>query len=396
MMNKQALLEKRQRIDQFRQSSSLSPLHAEQLGQSIASSWQRSASAAIPKDRMAAPINHQHRRGLNGALEHALQLCTEDLKHIAQQSSMVIAVGDIGSTIVWSASSHQMQRAAESVHFVEGGQWREELVGTNALALSLKTQQSSCVFSNEHYMTSIQDWVCYAAPIIDPYSKQLLGVIDLSTTWKNHNSLGLLAAERCSSIIQSALLEYQKQQLFIRAFAVPQILFNGKALVLTPRQIEILAILALCPQGLTLDTLHQALYGERKVSVGTLKAEMSQLRDILGGMLGSRPYRLLVNVDADFLQAEQALDAGYLETALRLYTGVFLAKTESPFLCAWRDCLESRLSDAIFKANETDVLLKHVAHFPEAIDAVERLIELMPKTHPVHQTLLKFKDREDF
>jgi len=104
MMNKQALLEKRQRIDQFRQSSSLSPLHAEQLGQSIASSWQRSASAAIPKDRMAAPINHQHRRGLNGALEHALQLCTEDLKHIAQQSSMVIAVGDIGSTIVWSAS----------------------------------------------------------------------------------------------------------------------------------------------------------------------------------------------------------------------------------------------------------------------------------------------------
>jgi hypothetical protein len=54
--------------------------------------------------------------------------------------------------------------------------------------------------------------------------------------------------------------------------------------------------------------------------------------------------------------------------------------------------LESRLSDAIFKANETDVLLKHVAHFPEAIDAVERLIELMPKTHPVHQTLLKLKD----
>jgi hypothetical protein len=144
-----------------------------------------------------------------------------------------------------------------------------------------------------------------------------------------------------------------------------------------------------------LDTLHQALYGERKVSIGTLKAEMSQLRDILGGMLGSRPYRLLVNVDADFLQAEQALDAGYLATALKLYTGVFLAKSESPFLCAWRDCLESRLSDAIFKANETDVLLKHVAHFPEAIDAVERLIELMPKSHPVHQTLLKLKDRED-
>ena len=385
------LVEKRKQIEKFRQSSSLSPTHAELLGQSILSSWNRSKTAEIPKDRSAAPMQTVAKLTPN-ALEHALRLCAEDLKRIAQQSSMVVAVGDVGSTIIWTASSQQMQSAAESVHFMQGGQWKEELVGTNALALSLKTQQSSCVFSNEHYMSSIHDWVCYAAPIVDPYSKQILGVIDLSTTWKNHNSLGLLAAERCASIIQSALQEQYKQQLYIRAFSASQVLFNGRVLVLTPRQIEILIILALCPQGMTLDTLHQALYGERKVSIGTLKAEMSQLRDVLGGMLGSRPYRILANVEADFLQAEQALDAGYMESALKLCSGVFLAKTESPFLCAWRDCLESRLSDAIFKANETDVLLRHIARFPEAIDAVERLIELMPKQHPVHQTLLKYKN----
>lgn len=384
------LIEKRKKIEQFRQSNSLSPQHAEQLGQSIHSSWRRSHSAAIPKDRIAAPLQ-QDREQVPDALQRALNRCADDLKHIAEQSSMVVAVGDVGSTIVWSASSRQMQSAAESVHFMQGGQWKEELVGTNALALSLKTQQSSCVFSNEHYMTSIHDWVCYAAPIIDPYSKQVLGVIDLSTTWQHHNSLGLLAAERCASIVQAALLEQHQQQLYIRAFAASQVLFNGKMLVMTPRQIEILTILALCPQGMTLDTLHQALYGERKVSIGTLKAEMSQLRDVLGGMLGSRPYRILANVEADFLQAEQALDAGYTESALKLCSGVFLAKTESPFLCAWRDCLESRLSDAIFKADETDVLLKHVARFPEAVDAVERLIELMPKNHPVHQHLLRSK-----
>lgn len=386
----QNLVEKRKQIEKFRQSSSLSPMHAELLGQSIHSSWQRSRIAEIPQGRSAAPMLPVAKQAPN-ALQQALTHCAEDLKHIAQQSSMVVAVGDVGSTIIWTASSQQMQSAAESVHFMEGGQWKEELVGTNALALSLKTQQSSCVFSNEHYMASIHDWVCYAAPIIDPYSKQILGVIDLSTTWKNHNSLGLLAAERCASIIQSALQEQYKQQLYIRAFSASQVLFNGKVLVMTPRQIEILTILALCPQGMTLDTLHQALYGERKVSIGTLKAEMSQLRDVLGGMLGSRPYRVLANVEADFLLAEQALDAGYIESALKLCSGVFLAKTESPFLCAWRDCLESRLSDAIFKANETDVLLRHVARFPEAIDAVERLIELMPKQHPIHQTLLKQK-----
>lgn len=390
----QHLLLKRQQIESFKEKIGGSAAQAKQLGQSILSSWKRSTLAAIPKDRSAAPIIDQS-ISKGTALEHALKSCSEELKHIAQQSSMVVAVGDIGSTIIWSASSRQMRKAAESVHFIEGGQWREELVGTNALALSLKTQQSSCVFSNEHYMSSVHDWVCYAAPIIDPYSKHVLGVIDLSTTWKNHNSLGLLAAERCASIIQTALTEYQSQQLYIRTFGMPQVLFNGKVLVLTPRQIEILTILALCPQGLTLDTLHQALYGERKVSMGTLKAEMSQLRDLLGGMLGSRPYRILAHVEADFLQAEQALDAAYIQTALKLCSGVMLAKTESPFLCSWRDCMESRLSDAIFKANDTDVLLKHIARYPDAIDAVERLVELTPLEHPAHQLLMKYKSESD-
>src|SRR5690606_27488146 len=119
--------------------------------------------------------------------------------------------------------------------------------------------------------------------------KQILGVIDLSTTWQKHNSFALLAAERCATIIQSALLECQKQRLFIGAFSVPQILFNGKMLVLTPRQIEILTILALCPQGLSLDTAHPGLYAAHRVSMGTLKEEKAKERAVLGSVLGSRP-----------------------------------------------------------------------------------------------------------
>lgn len=389
MLNNQALLQKRDQIERLRQSISLSIEQARQLGDSILNSWKRSQSAKIPEDRDAAPIatelNH------SSTLNQAIRQCDQALKHIAEQSSMVIAIGDVGSTIVWSAASGAMQGAAEKVHFMQGGQWREDLVGTNALALTLKTQQSSCVFSNEHFMHSVQDWVCYAAPIIDPHSKHILGVIDLSTTWEKHNSLGLLAAERCASIIQNSLEYIQQQRLFIRSFHSPQVLFNGKIVVMTPRQIEILCILTLCPQGLNLENLHQALYGERKVSMGTLKAEMSQLREILGSILTSRPYRLNHTVDADFLQAEQALNMGYLDTALALCTGVFMAKTESPLLSAWRACLESRLSHAIFESDQQDVLFKHLSRCPQAIDAVERLMELIPEYHPSRQHLLQFQ-----
>lgn len=394
MLGKHDLLKKRQKIEQLRQSISMSIQHAQKLGQSILSSWQRSESAQICSELSAAPLKTEVQR--SSSLSQALAYCKSELKHIAEQSSMVVAVGDVGSTIVWSAASGTMQKAAEKVHFIEGGQWREDLVGTNALALSLKTQQSSCVFSNEHYMSSIQDWVCYAAPIVDPMSKQILGVIDLSTTWNKHNSLGLLAAERCASIIQNSLLEFQEQRLFIRAFATPQISLNGKIILLSPRQIEIMCILALCPQGMSLDRLHQALYGERKVSMGTLKAEMSHLREILGGIskdaLGSRPYKLNIQIDADFLQAEQAINAGYIQSALELCCGVFLSKTESPFLCAWRDCLESRLSQAIFETDQKDLLIKYLSRNPDAIDAIERLMELMPESNPSKQLLHQYQN----
>lgn len=384
MLDKKSLMHQRNMLDKHR-AQGFPQLKTQQLNESISASWQRSHSANISENLNSAPINSKFT--VSKHLQRALQQCQSELEDIAQQSSMVVAVGDLGSTIIWSAARGSMQRAAEKVHFVEGGQWREDVVGTNALALSLTTQRSSCVFSNEHFMACIQDWVCYAAPIFDPISKQMLGVVDLSTTWDKHNSLGILAAERCAAMIEESLAHCLRDQIYIQALGQAQVGLNQKKIHLTPRQIEILCILALCPQGLSLDALHQAVYGERSISLGTLKAEISQLRELLGDRLVSRPYRLICELDADFLQVEKALDAGYITTALNLWTGIFLAKSESPFLCAWRDCIESRLSQAIYETQQTDLLFKHLSRCPEASDAVERLLELIPTTHPSHSML---------
>lgn len=387
-MSKQKLMAQRHAIDKVRGSIVRSDSDANRIKQSIVQSWRRSDDAKIPLGREQAPLaptNSQYAYYLKKALTY----CQDELAHITLQSSMVMAVADVGSTIIWTTASKPMQKAAEAVNFVEGGYWEETQVGTNALALALNTRQSSCVFSNEHYMRSVHDWVCYATPIIEPHTKQVIGVLDLSTTWQNHNQLGLLAAERCATILQSALEECQKSHVYIQGCQSPTVIFNGKVLRLTPRQIEILSVLALCPEGMTLDCLHHAIYGERKVSQGTLKAEMSQIRDALAGLLGSRPYRLLMPVDSDFLRIERALDAGYIDAAINSYRGTFFSKTESPFLCTWRTCLEARLSQAIHRANCTEVLLQHLSTCPEASAAIERLIELMPDNRTIHQHLCK-------
>ncbi|MEI1682981.1 transcriptional regulator [Acinetobacter baumannii] len=383
------LLKLRKKIDKYRQSSGLTAENSLLIQQSIASSWQRSVVAKIPHDRLAAPLTHVINTNCNNRLKQALDYCSEDLKYIAEQSSLVFAVGNVNSTIIWTAANRQLRRNAEQVHVVEGGQWREELVGTNAMHLALKTNQSCCIFANEHFMTSIHDWACYATPIIDPITNNQIGAINISTKWNRHHSLGILVAERCAETIQKALSQYDQPKLYLKILTQTELRVNGKTLNLSPRQIEILCIIALSPNGIPLDILQDALYGDRKVSINTLKTEIFHLREMLKGCISTNPYRFLVEIEGDFLQVEQYLNAGYIEAALNLYTGEFLPKTESPFLCCWRDALEFRLSDAIFNFTEPSVLFKYLSKFPEAIDVIERLQELLPSNHPAIKKLIE-------
>lgn len=324
-------------IGAIRNSVCLVQPSKEHLMQSINASRARSQLLLSNKVITAAPVFNFRP---DSALLSSVQHCFSELNAISEQTNMVLAVADAGSSIIWSRASRAMRRAAEKVNFTAGGQWGEASVGTNALALSLKTGLSSCVISEEHTMATVHDWVCYAAPILDPFSQKVLGVVDLSTTLAQHNSLGIIAAEHCARIIRQSMFDLKKQTLHIQPNKHPKISFNAKTVAITPRQLEILMILSLHPAGMSLEQLHQALYGNQIVTVGTLKTELSKLRRILNGMLGSRPYRLLVDVDADFLKFATLLNTGYRDAALHYAADIFGYQTESPFLNQWRQQLQ--------------------------------------------------------
>lgn len=327
-------------IRAVRENTCLARPVAEHLIQNVSASRQRSKLLFNSKTVTAAPVVSIR---TDSSLLSSVRHCLSDLHDISEQTNMVLAVADAGSSIIWSRASRSMRRAAEQVNFTAGGQWSEASVGTNALALSAQTGLSSCVISDEHMMETVHDWVCYAAPIRDPFSQKVLGVVDLSTKLTRHNSLGIIAAEHCARIIRQSLLELKKHSLYIHSSRHPKICFNGKTLAVTPRQLEILMILSLYPAGLTLEQLHQALYGNRAVTTGTLKTELSKLRRLLNGMLGSRPYRLLVDVDADFLKCEALLHSGYRDAAWHYAEEIFHYQTDSPFLNNWRQQLQLKL-----------------------------------------------------
>ena len=140
---------------------------------------------------------------------------------------------------------------------------------------------------------------------------------------------------------------------------------NGERLRLTRRQIEILALLALNPNGFNLGELHARADGDRSVSQGTLKVEkISQLRAVLGGGLESRPYRIGLDVRCDVSRTRLRLRAGDVAGAVERYGGELLPGSECPALAEFGNFVTVALRNALLS-------VPHPA-------AVQRYLELTP------------------
>ena len=256
-----------------------------------------------------------------------------------------MAITDPSARILWTYSGAVMRNKAEKVNFIPGGRWDEASVGTNALDLALKLDHAATVYSAEHFSSCVHGWVCWAAPVHDPGTGRQLGVLDLSTTWDRSHPIGLATAEALARLVarevrpeavvaddahgsagsRAGLLE-------LKLLGQPSVQLNGVRLRTTRRQTDILALLALNPDGLELAELHARLYGDRPVSLGTLKAEMSHLRALLGGRLESRPYRIGLEVRCDVTDVLHRLRAGDVAGAVERYSGELLPGSESPAL----------------------------------------------------------------
>ena len=116
----------------------------------------------------------------------------------------------------------------------------------------------------------------------------------------------------------------------------------GGSVELSPRHSEILTLLAMHPEGLTGEELAFEIYGENVKAV-TIRAEMSRLRRLLGCLLLAAPYRLVADIDADFLEVERLVAAGDTAQAGRRYPGPLLVRSRVPRIIEARERLDRAL-----------------------------------------------------
>ena len=56
----------------------------------------------------------------------------------------------------------------QDIHLTLGGDWREDVVGTNGIGTALATGRPAQVHAAEHFCEGIKSWTCAGAPIYEP------------------------------------------------------------------------------------------------------------------------------------------------------------------------------------------------------------------------------------
>lgn len=362
----------------------------------ILNSWSRSGEA-VGTDLTEAPMDDEsdtqaYFRG--SPLQVAVERVEDELRRTAEDGDLVLALTDADTRILWTYGGRVMRRKAETVNFVAGARWDESSVGTNALALAMRDGAPSMVFSAEHYAPIVHNWVCWAAPVHDPVSGEQLGVIDLSTTWDRTHPIGLATARMMARMIEGAIpatdwrpgpehAATAQPGLSLTLLGTAETWLDGRRLLLNRRQTEILALLALHPEGLSTEQLHASLYGDQAVTLSTLKAEVSHLRSALGGQLASRPYRLTVPVTTDVDTVLRRVRRGDVRAAVEAYGGDLLPGSNSPALCELGDYVAVALREALMANPEPDAVLRYTERSPYDTEVVEVcLATLGTRPHP--------------
>ena len=181
----------------------------------IQSSWERALAAGVDPDGQRPPRLHEILEIRRLRNEHPLSPFVPALAGLLADDSVagnhIMVIASAAGEILWRVGSRDVIRLAESLEFVEGARWSEDAVGTNAIGNAVVEGRANQVFSAEHLVRSHHNWVCSAAPIYDPETRALLGVLDVSGPYRSANP-DALALVRCGAALVHEKLRNARQE----------------------------------------------------------------------------------------------------------------------------------------------------------------------------------------
>jgi transcriptional regulator of acetoin/glycerol metabolism len=153
--------------------------------------WSRCRNMGInPTMREGVVLPEQEYRARLERKSFVLQKAQQILDNVREVLTGVPGIlmfADEQGTILYITGDSSVRiKAADCSRIVEGSTWLESSSGTNGIGTAIAKKTSVHVFSSEHYCNGWHAWTCAASPVTDPFTDELLGVIDFTTIDKDY------------------------------------------------------------------------------------------------------------------------------------------------------------------------------------------------------------------
>ena len=182
----------------------------------VAGSWQRSKSFNISVESRAAPVLSEAElyrcRADSALLSATARPAMQRAAEILDDASSMLILTDGAGHIIETLGDRRTIEDGREVHLQDGGCWREDKIGTNAIGTALAARKPVQIHASEHFCERVQKWTCAAAPIFHPIDHELLGVIDISGPPSTFGSQSLALAVSIAGNMEGLISQTIKDQ----------------------------------------------------------------------------------------------------------------------------------------------------------------------------------------
>ncbi|WP_331049776.1 sigma-54-dependent Fis family transcriptional regulator [Gemmatimonas sp.] len=223
------------------------PRREEQVRTAVRASWERSLHRGIVPTLPRAPMllddaSLAELREQVDWLPHA-ELAVRAHAGGSVLDGHILALFDDRARMLAATGDPRALDGLADINFRPGALWSEDAVGTNGPGTALALARAVHIVGAEHFCERWQGWHCAAAPIRDPLTQDVIGVLDLSGfREKAHpHTLSLATAIAVALEQRLAAREAERRVTLLRQFGSLVGRYPSDAILVVDRAGEIIA-----------------------------------------------------------------------------------------------------------------------------------------------------------
>lgn len=189
------------------------------VGPEILTSWRRSRVAGVDIDTPDVPYGEaiDLRSRLAQCAAPVMERMQDQLNDIPVS---IVLTDDQGRLIERRDSESTLARVFDTVYFAPGFSYAEAHVGTNGVGTALEDGRPVFVCGPEHFNERSTAFACAGAPIRNPLTRRIEGLIDLSCLAEDAHPMMRAVVQEAARDIERLLLEdgSERQRLVLEQF----------------------------------------------------------------------------------------------------------------------------------------------------------------------------------